>query len=126
MYTVSVPLEIVFSPKRKFRLNLNIYRNTHYQTLNNAKVKFKEVVKQSIEPLPVMNKVRLTLTLFLQSNRSADLSNICCIVDKFFCDALVEYGKLPDDKVGIINDIHYTFGGVDKTNPRVEITIQPE
>ncbi|QWY83752.1 holliday junction resolvase RusA-like protein [Rhizobium phage RHph_X3_15] len=118
---------MVLSKKKqdKFYLNLNAYRNAHFHTLNKAKVIFKDLVATAIGTLPSMKQVELTFTLFMGSYRSADLSNICSVVDKFFCDALVELGKLPDDNLEHIGTVDYRFGGVDKNNPRVDVTLKP-
>lgn len=128
MHTLSLPIFIDLPRKKKkdrFYLNLNQYRNTHYFTLNKAKELFKESVTKAIETLPKMAKVELIFTLFMGSNRSADLSNICSVVDKFFCDAMVELGKLPGDDFDVISSVGYRFGGVDKNNPRVDVSINP-
>ena len=125
MYTIIAPISLNQTKKKLFYLNLNVYRNAHYIVLNNMKVKFKELLKPQISKLPKMAGVKLTFTLFLGSNRSADMNNIICIVEKFFCDALVELGKLPDDSIEFITSTDNRFGGVDKTNPRVEITLEP-
>lgn len=53
-----------------------------------------------------------------------DVSNVCSVVDKFFCDALVEEGRIPDDNYDHIPEIKYIFGEVDKTNPRVDVEIE--
>jgi hypothetical protein len=89
------------------------------------KIAFKNKIEDQLASLPTMGGVKLTYTLFMGSSREADLSNICVVVDKFFCDALVEAGKLPDDSVSYLQSIDYRFGGVDKSNPRVEITLEP-
>lgn len=53
-----------------------------------------------------------------------DTSNICCIVEKFFCDALVQEGKLADDNYLYVKQSTYLFGEIDKTNPRCDIVIR--
>lgn len=128
MHTICVPLYIDLPKKKKkdrFYLNLNAYRNTHFFKLNKAKELYEDLVEKMLVELPKMLKVELTFKLFLGSARSADLSNICSIVDKFFCDALVNSGKIPDDNYDVISSVNYQFGGVDKTNPRVEVCITP-
>lgn len=123
--TVSVPTYLKYGIKKPktFALNLNVYRNTHFQTLNQMKIKFEEAVKSIIDKLPQMTKVKLTYTLFFGSNRSVDTSNVCCIVDKFFSDCLVNAGKLIDDNINVISEVSYRFGGVDPKNPRCEVTL---
>jgi hypothetical protein len=65
-----------------------------------------------------------TFTVYPDSNRKMDVSNVCSIVDKFACDALVELARLKDDNHKIIPAINYRFGKVDKENPRVELEIE--
>ena len=107
----------------RFSLNLNIYRNAHFHTLSTAKSVFENIVMQRISHLPVMTRVDLTYRLFFGSKRAIDVANICCIVDKFFCDTLVNQKKLIDDNMDNISAITYRWGGVDKYNPRVEVTL---
>ncbi|MFA5299600.1 MAG: hypothetical protein WC389_15535 [Lutibacter sp.] len=66
--------------------------------------------------------VSVRYTLYYGSNREVDLSNICCVVDKFFCDWLVSCGIIKDDCHKHIQKIEYVWGGIDK-NERVEICI---
>lgn len=123
-HKVISPLVIPRTKTSNFSLNLNIYRNTHYKVLNNMKITFKGIMAPHILKLPCMNKVTIEYKLFTKTRALCDVSNVCSIVDKFFSDALVELGKLPDDNYKHIPSVSYTFGGVDKQNPRVEILIQ--
>lgn len=117
------PLTVPVSRNKSFSLNLNPFRNTHHILLNKAKVNYKEAVSLQISKLPQLKKVNIIFTLFPKTKRSVDISNVCCIHDKFFCDALVELGKLPDDNYKHITSITYCFGSIDPSNPRVEILI---
>lgn len=110
--------------RKNFALNLNIYRNTHYLTLNRMKVEFGSEVSELISTLPVFKWVNLTYTLYPKTRRLCDVSNICSIVDKFFCDALVNQGKLEDDNYQIVRQVTYKFGQVDKENPRVTVELE--
>ena len=122
---ISVPLVVSTSKNKKFILNLNNYRNAHHFILNTAKVKFKEMILEKIYCLPEFkNKIKITYTLFPGSHRKLDLSNVFSIVDKFFCDALTEAKKLPDDNYNFIPEVVYKFGEIDVNNPRVEINIE--
>lgn len=107
-----------------FYLNLNQYRNAHYHILNKAKIIFKENVAKGIASLPRLNKIELVYKLYPKSHRAMDVANICSVVDKFFCDALVELGKLDDDCYKFIGKVQYEFGEVDKMNPRVDVHIK--
>lgn len=125
MWTVELPLIVPVSKSSKFSLNLNEYRNAHYQTLNKAKVVFKEMVTPLLKDLPKMQQVTLQYTLFPGSARLCDVSNICSVVDKFFSDALVENGHIDDDNYTVVTDVRYKAGSIDRANPRVEVLIEP-
>lgn len=127
-YTLVSPLEVIYGAKKdgteqKFRLNLNQYRNTHYIILNKAKIAYKELMKEQISRLPELSNISLHYTVYTKTKREFDLSNVCSVVDKFFCDALVELGKLTDDNIKYLSQISFSFGGIDKDNPRIEVTI---
>ncbi len=123
-----LPLTVTLPRKTKadlrWTLNLNAYRNTHHQILNNAKIAYKELIRHQIAELPKFNKISLTLTLFPKTKRLTDLDNICSIHAKFLLDALVELGRLQDDNYLYVPEISFRFGEVDKGNPRVEAIIK--
>lgn len=122
---ISLPIYLELRAKKKttFSLNLNTYRNAHYQILNNAKILYTEIVAKLIQGMPRLARAELTYRLFFGSKRRIDIANVCCIVDKFFCDALVKEGKLPGDDREIIPDVRYVWGGIDTQNPHVEVTL---
>lgn len=123
-FIVQSPLSIPLSKKKSFTLNLNTYRNAHHFILNTAKIKYKEIVLSQIQQLPKFKKVSLIYTFYPNSKRHYDVANVCSIVDKFFCDALVELGHLPDDNYEYLPTVTYKMGCIDKDNPRVEIQIK--
>lgn len=122
-YTIHLPYSIPVTKKKKFYINLNQYRNTHYFTLNKAKTEFSLLVQDQISKLPKFSQVSLEYKVFPPTARDLDIMNICSVADKFFCDALVEYGILEDDNYHIVNSITNTFGSIDKHNPRIEVKI---
>lgn len=126
MWIVSVPLKVQISKKGYFALNLNVYRNAHYMTLNKAKVVFKELITPFLVQIPKLKHCSLEYVLYPKTNRLCDVSNVCSIVDKFFSDAFVESGHLEDDNYTFIKDIKYRFGAVDPKNPRVDVIITTE
>jgi hypothetical protein len=109
--------------KGKFILNLNNYRNAFPHKLNESKIQYKAQLKDQISKLPKLDKVRVRFTLFPKTRRRTDTPNVCSIHDKYFMDALVEFGKLEDDTYEYYLETAYRFGHVDKHNPRVEIEI---
>ena len=120
------PLDIKLYKTKKFILNLNQYRNLHYRVLNNAKIKYKEHMEKQISKLePIDKPICLVYTVYKGDNRSYDVSNICSVHDKFFEDALVELGKLPDDNHKYVPMVVYLEGQRDRFNPRVSVEILP-
>jgi hypothetical protein len=133
---IIVPLQVVL-PRRKaarvFQLNLNVYRNTHYIVLNQAKALYKEQVEQGYRewlsesddnyygPNPPLV---FTYTVYPANNRAFDLANVLPIVQKFTDDALIDLGIIKDDNHKVITAINYRFGKVDKERPRVELEIE--
>lgn len=87
------------------------------------KVKYGEIMADEIDKLPVLGKVRITYTLNPKTKRLCDISNVCCIVDKFFCDCLVQMGKLEDDNYLLVPEVVYKIGEVDKVGT-MEILIE--
>ena len=122
---IDLPLEIYYTKNRKFRLNLNQYRNAHYYTLNNAKKTFQNQLIQELKKYKKFNKkVDLTYTLYPKTKRLVDTNNVLTIVDKFFQDAMVEAEILEDDNWKFVNTTTFKFGGKDKDKPRVEVEVK--
>lgn len=123
--TISAPLQVPISKNKHFILNMNAYRNTHYQSLNKAKVEYKDAVDFFIAFCPAFNgPVEVTYRMYPGSKRKMDTMNVCSIHSKFFLDALVSAGKIPDDTYEHVTREVVEFGAIDKSNPRVEITVE--
>jgi len=122
---IFLPLSVQVSSRKNFRINLNEYRNAHFRTLNSAKIEFKRAVQDQINKIKGhFSNIKLTYKVFKNDKRSCDVANICSVADKFFCDALVESGKIKDDSYKYIKEIIYSWGGVDTENPRIEVVIE--
>lgn len=110
-------------------MNLNAFRNWHYQTSNNLKKRFKALVQVELIERHLLDykitqyPVSVTYTLYFRDKSNVDLANVCTVVDKFTLDALVEFGILEDDCYKYVNNVKYVWGGVDKENPRCEVEI---
>ena len=122
---IDLPIRVPLQTKKSkyFYLNLNIYRNAHFYTLDQAKKIFENMVWSQLDSLPKFKNIELTYILYPGSNQKLDVANICCIVDKFFCDTLVHKGVIEDDNYNVIKKINYLFGKVDKNNPHVNVTL---
>ena len=132
-FKLILPLSVGGRPKKGggktkvFWLNLNQYRNAYYQTLNKAKKDFKESILEQIKELPnltnMWGQVTIHYTYYHPTRRKSDVANIVSVVDKFFCDALVETGKLEDDNYDFLRSSSWGYGGHDKDRPRMEAVI---
>ena len=121
---ISAPLRVPKSSKSDFILNLNNYRNTHYQSLNKTKINYKVALQSQIAMLPPCTKIAVTYVVYAASRRKFDLMNVVSIHSKYFLDALVEFGVIPDDTYEYVIKESTAFGGIDPFNPRVEIFIE--
>jgi hypothetical protein len=90
--------------KKVFALNLNGYRNAHFQTLNNAKKNFKVLLYNTYPEILLIRaqSVIVQYKITPHNKRLFDTQNIISVVDKFFLDALVEAGTIPDDNYKIV------------------------
>lgn len=111
--------------KKKFMLNMNPYRNAHYQVLNKAKQEYKRVMKDEILSLPKMEKIVIDYEITFGDNRRRDGMNIASVTSKFFLDALVEYGVLKDDNYKNVLHEEWNPCGVEKDNGKVTIYLRP-
>ena len=131
---LSLPVFIMLPRKtmkdKRFSLNQNIFRNKTFIEMNNAKKIYKDIVSEAVRETGIDDlrirdtKVRVTYTLFPQSRRRTDLSNVLSAVQKFTDDSLVELGILEDDDYKIISEVVYKFGKVDKEHPRAELVVE--
>lgn len=128
-FTIKLPIyiETGVRKKRKHYLNLNLYRNFPYH-LNNS---LKRELKRIVEPLlPSPEEVHyehfeLEYKLYLPNRLGRDISNLLSVIDKFFCDALVENGNVPDDNYKYLKKVVYMYGGMDeKRKGYVDVTIK--
>ena len=117
---IDLPLEVHYSKKKKFILNLNNYRNAHYRVLSISKRLYSDNLVPRLKGFDRFTEpVSLTYTYYARSKRRLDISNPCSIIDKFACDALVKAEILEDDSFKQIKEVVYKFGGLRKTIPDV-------
>lgn len=124
-----VPLYLTkgIKKKRNYYLNLNNYAQWDRYSRNDLKRMFKEQIKVVVKKLkPVKNPCVVRFTIFYPTKRLFDIDNIGSVVSKFTNDALVELKILEDDNYLFITDIHIKFGGIDKDNPRCNVTIEEQ
>lgn len=95
---------------------MNLTRNMKFHQVNSLKKEMKRVV---IPLIPEeyrdaqMEHFELTYELFLPNKLKRDISNVCGVIDKFACDAVVECGALVDDNYNHLKKVTYKYGGYD-------------
>lgn len=107
-----------------FALNLNTYRNAHFQTLNNAKKNFKILLYNTYPEILLIRaqSVIVQYKITPHNNRLFDTQNIISVVDKFFLDALVEAGTIPDDNYKVVTYHAPLVAPVDSSLSDITIT----
>lgn len=110
------------SAGKRISLNLNWYRNAHFQTNNEVKIQYRALMKEQIQQIVSISwPIKPAYRYFL--SRRCDIGNVHSVVEKYFLDALVELGRLPDDGPKYVVGANYEFAGFDVKNPRCEIEI---
>jgi hypothetical protein len=121
----NIPTYIYVSKNKKVALNMNTYRNLHFQANNKAKHNLMVAIKMNGDfngelPQP---PYQFVYTIFRKDRKRADLMNIGSVVDKFLSDALVTLGYIADDNTDIIKKVTVIDGGIDKQNPHAKLEI---
>jgi len=119
---VTLPIWIKSGKKKRY-LNLNQYRNWHFQVSNNIKKTFKEQVGGNLD-FSILGEIEIEYVYYAPDKRKRDLMNVIAVADKFFQDALVEYGCIETDDTDTVVKITSLFGGVDKEDARIVATIK--
>lgn len=131
LYTFSVPLFVILPRKTKEDKKVNLAFNQYHNWCTFLRNEIKQTYQKNIEkilansglvPLSKIRKIKYTLYLS-QDRTEADTRNFTNLVDKYLCDALVKYGYLKSDNWKTILSTEDTCGGMDRKNPRVEVTI---
>lgn len=126
--TLQLPLE-VYVKRKKFILNLNNYRRTHYHLLNRFKTAYAgfvwaELGEQRRLALDIDPPYRFIYTLFQGNQRHVDVENPLSVISKFTNDVLQAEGLIPEDNHDVIREIVFRWGGVDVENPRADLRIE--
>lgn len=85
----------MFIGNKKISLNLNWYRNAHFQKLNATKATYAPVKLSLFKA----SKIKVGYTLVWNNNRRTDFMNWIAIADKYFLDWLVSMNCIPDDDI---------------------------
>ncbi len=123
-FSIPISLEAGIRRKKNFFLNLNNYNRWHFQEKNQLKKLFKISILKNVRELIPVDKCEITYTVYYPTKREFDLDNIGSILSKFTNDVLTETSIIKDDNYNIISKLTFEFGGIDKNNPRADVTIR--
>lgn len=113
---------------KKIPINLNTYRNLHYQENNTCKQIARENIRKYLEytnqeDIKFDGCVSVTFKVYKKTKARLDKSNVFSVATKYFYDALVTLGYLVEDNDDIIKEELLLPTEIDKENPRIVMTI---
>jgi len=98
------------SKKKTVSLNMNWYRNAHFQVSNKIKIQVSEyLLKYTFQKYT--SKIKIDFVLYFKDNRRRDVSNFESIANKFILDALVDRGIILDDDFKHYPEYTVKYGG---------------
>ena len=110
-------------PEKVWLVGDNAFRNWHYFLKNEVKQYYHMLVGEQIDDTVIKNQYKMFIDLYLK-NPASDGSNVASRMEKFTLDGLQEYGVVVDDNSKYHLGTTWVLKGMDKTDPRVEITLQ--
>lgn len=123
MQTISVilPLSVTIG-RTRVSMSRNRWENLHFRQKTKVKEIIREIVyKQVILCAYLGSSVSVSSVLYVD-RLNCDLGNFNDVLLKICSDCLVKSGIITDDNVKVIRLETRLFGGVDKLNPRLEVT----
>lgn len=124
VFTIKLPMRMKVNKGGELEsLNLNVYRNLHFYKLNFQKKAFHDFVKPLLSGLPPMEAISLHYQINPKGGSRLDTMNVGSVVDKFFSDALVLCGIVPDDDYKHVVRNDFEFGSLCPNDPHVLVTI---
>jgi Holliday junction resolvase RusA-like endonuclease len=119
-----VMLERKTKPDKKIFVNMNTYRNLHFQINNKVKIKYKESVKEQLKGVTIKTPVEITYKVYKARNNKLDKMNVVSVTSKYLLDAITELGCWTDDNDDFVKTETIMPTEVDREKPRVEVFIK--
>ena len=128
VHKIISPLHVIIPRKtkkdRRIALNMNVYRNLHHSVNGQAKKLYLELLREQLEGLHIQTPVEITYKVFKPTKRILDKMNVISVVSKFLLDAITELGCWEDDNDNFVKTETILPTEIDRSNPRVEVTIK--
>jgi len=119
-----ITIERKTKPDKKVFVNMNTYRNLHFQVNNKVKVKYKELLREQLEGVKIKTPVEITYKVYKARNTTLDKMNVVSITSKYLLDAITQYGCWTDDNDDFVKTETIMPTELDRKNPRVEVFIK--
>lgn len=68
-------------------------------------------------------RIKIEYFYFAPDKRTRDLMNVISVIDKFFQDALVDFGCIESDDLSTVVEVNSCYMGIDRENPRLDVII---
>jgi len=108
---------------KRVYLNLNTYRNLHYQINNQVKRAYLEAIREQVEGKVIVTPVEITYRVLKRTEVRLDKMNVIAVTSKYLLDALTNLGCWEDDNDDHVKTETILPTELDRDNPRVEIII---
>jgi len=119
-----IVLERKTKPDKKIFVNMNTYRNLHFQINNQVKIKYKELLKEQLIGVKIKTPVEITYKVYKARNNNLDKMNVVSITSKYLLDAITELGCWTDDNDDFVKTEIIMPTELDRKKPRVEVFIK--
>ena len=124
---LDIPIKLIVGVRKKKNVFLSMNNAFKWRDVqrNTYKQAYAELIKPQIEQLPKLKRIiSITYEIHRGDRHSFDVMNTVSIIDKFFEDALVVNGIITDDNFKVVPMVIGMIGEYDKSNPRVNVTIE--
>ena len=107
-------------------MNLNKYRNAHFQVINKHKILFEAITQQAVinNNIKPMKWANITFTFWFKDKRRHDPDNYA-LCAKFIFDGIVKAGILEDDNFDYVREFKVRQGGINN-EPYILVEMESE
>lgn len=107
-------------------LSINKTRTMHWAKLRDIRLLWADevweiIVRDKLRPYHPLRKAKISIKIFFKTNAKRDADNYPC---KEVIDAIKNNKLIIDDNYDVIGRPDIDITGIDKKNPRTEITIE--
>ena len=123
MHTIIVilPLSVTIG-RTRVSMSRNRWENLHFRQKTKVKEVIRALVYEQVILCAALGATVSVSSVLYVDRLNCDLGNFNDVLLKICSDCLVKAGIITDDNVKVIKTETRLFGGVDKLNPRLEIT----